>query len=255
MTRAAGVIGCRVVFTDEAKSPLPMMQCCYPISQSHLSWELTLDASHSHDSKLTDMYAACGCRAGTSESKEAAAKTSAEKLTAEANSARAQAESARKDAESALAAAESLKAAAESGKARAEAVLTQQNQMLKDNVEIIRDLKKKLDEKELACRFATAAADKYGAEAQEASQRAIKNALQAKAISQELEAKKKSEEQLLELKKRVAELEQTKDSAMGTANNRASKAESDLRDAVAEEGRLRQKFEQVPLASKTCFFR
>ncbi len=200
------------------------------------------------------MYAACGGRSGTSESKEAAAKTSAEKLTAEANSARAQAESARKDAESAVAAAESSKAAAESAKARAEAVLTQQNQTLKNNLEAIRQLKKSVDEKEEARRFATAGAEKYSVEAQEATQRATQNALQAGAFSRELEAKKKSQEQVVELKKRVAELEQSKDSAVGAADSRASQAESALHDAVAKEGRLRQKFEQVTLAFKAMNF-
>ncbi len=156
-------------------------------------------------------------------------------------------------AESAVAAAESSKAAAESAKAQAEAALTQQSQAMKSDAEQMSQLKKSLEEKELARLFATAAAEKHLLEAQEATQRATHNALQAGAFSHELEAKKKSEEQVLELKKRVAELEQTKDSALWTANSRASQAESNLRDAVAKEGRLLQKFAQVSLASKPCF--
>lgn len=201
---------------DEAKPPLTVMQCCL-----------------------------C-CRAGTSTSEETAAKVSAEKLTAEANSARAQAESARKQAESAVAAAESLKAAAESAKAQAEVALTQQSHAMKNDAELISQLKKSLEEQELARRFANAAAEKHSLDAQEATQRAAHNALRANGFSQELEARKKSEEQVLELKKRIAELEQT-------ANSTASQAESDLRDAVAKEGRLRQKFEQVSFACKPCF--
>lgn len=200
------------------------------------------------------MYADCGCRAGTSKSEEAAAKVSAEELAAEANSARAQAESARMQAESAKAAAESSKAAAEAAKAQAEAVLTQQSQAMKSDAEQISELKKSLDEKELARLHATAAAEKHLLEAQEATQRATHNALQADAFSHELAAKKKSKEQVLELKKRVADLEQTKDSAVWTANSRASQAESALQDAVALAGRLRHSFEQVSLAFKALKF-